>query len=177
MKIMKAVNAIKRIEKHLAGEQYQLKRVTCNDWEFGELHLTYNGYITEISLRAEWQEIDPDIRARKRGPTDEEFTKYALVDYMRQRRLSDKDDSMSDYCAGWFPRNLKQALEALKPPKPKFEVGQRVVVLGTKRTERLGCVGETAVVTQDAQGWFYVRLEASDKRVYSAIKASDLQAA
>ncbi len=66
------------------------------------------------------------------------------------RRIDDIPDSMTDYFPGWYPGNITQMLDNLKPPPPKFAVGALVRGKQNKRAIRHGFAGKVGLVQENS---------------------------
>ena len=70
----------------------------------------------------------------------------AKVSLVHLRRENDHSDLMTDYHAGYFPSNLTQALDAIEPPDPRFELGALVRVKMRKTRRYAHIQGQVGVV-------------------------------
>ena len=64
------------------------------------------------------------------------------------RRVDDHSDIQTDYFAGSFRDNATQMIHAVKPPEPKFKVGDLIEFKDNKRQQRYGQVGVIGIVVE-----------------------------
>lgn len=64
------------------------------------------------------------------------------------RRVDDVSDIQTDYFAGSFRDNATQMIHAVKPPQPKFKLGDLVEFKDNKRQRRYQQVGDVGIVVE-----------------------------
>ena len=64
------------------------------------------------------------------------------------RRVNDHSDPMTDYFAGSHFDNVTQLIHWVKPPEPKFKVGDLVKGKDNKRANRMGYANKLGIVTR-----------------------------
>ena len=79
------------------------------------------------------------------------------------RRVDDHSDSMVDYFAGSFMDNVTQLIHYVKPPEPKFKVGDLVKAKDNKRANRRGFANKIGVVKEPGQ---YMRVHWAGEEWY-----------
>ena len=122
---MKVKTAIKKIEKALG--------VPCR----------YNG--NRFSAEYEGKVIS-FLSNGFRGDEPEALDGEAINFHVRS--LNDVSDPYTDYYAGSFRDNVTQLIHAVKPPEPKFSVGDLVKGKDNKRANRMGYASKLGVVTR-----------------------------
>ena len=130
---MKVRNVIKKVEKALGV------KVNCPEHECGKYWVHYGDKIISWSSNGA-------------GGLDSEATGYHV------RREDDHSDLRTDYFAGYFVDNPTQLIRTVKPPPPKFKVGDLIRFKGNKRAMRHGVANKLAIVTTaDGNGMCCVR--------------------
>lgn len=155
---MKVKSAIKKIETRFKGEEFTLNVDLC-DYEstggrsdLGKLVLLYNDRVVTFDVTIPWDNDEKRCVALREGsviPTKEDFYKYGKVGTIHSRRFDDHSDIMTDYFAGYFPKNVSQALDSLKAPPSKYKVGDLIMFKDNKRMGRWGIAKKLGVITKD----------------------------
>ena len=156
---MKVKSAIKKIETRLKGEEYTLN-VEIDDRDassfgrsdMGKFVLLYKDRVVTFDVSIPWDSKEKrcqDLRDGSVVPTKEDFYEYGKVGSIHSRRFDDHSDLMTDYFAGYFPKNVTQALDSLKAPPSKYKVGDLVMFKNNKRMGRWGVANKIGVITKD----------------------------
>ena len=79
------------------------------------------------------------------------------------RRVDDHSDLHTDYFAGYHLDNITQMIHSVKPPEPKFKLGDLVEFKDNKRQQRYGQAGAFGVVVDVSNCYYKVQIAGSTK--------------
>lgn len=148
---MKIQSAIKKIEKRLEGEDYEMTiEPSGKKGLTGKIVILTQGRVITMDIGHKWNcdKTPEKLKTYQRKATKAEFMKYGYVGTIHSRRENDHTDSMTDYFAGYFPKNLSQCLDSLVPPPSKYTVGAMVQFKDNKRMARWRLVNKIGVITE-----------------------------
>jgi len=174
---MKLQSAIKKIEKRLEGTDYQMtiepsgKKGIC-----GEIVLLTQGRVITMSIGHKWDcdKTPEKLKSYQRKATKAEFMKYGYVGTIHNRRENDHSDSMTDYFAGYFPRNLSQCLDSLVTPPSKYSTGMMIKFKDNKRMNRWNLANKIGVITE-SHGKTYTVLLLEDQKPQNHMAERDIE--
>ena len=126
--------AVKKVEKALG-----MKVELIGNCRYG---VTYEGYVLSWIASRQWK-VDANDKIVKDGPLE--------ASNWHARRVDDHSDSMVDYFAGSYFDNVTQLIHWVKPPEPKFNVGDLVKGKDNKRANRQGYAHKLGVVIRNGR--------------------------
>jgi hypothetical protein len=126
--------AVKKVEKALG-----MKVELIGNCRYG---VTYEGYVLSWMVSRQWK-VDANDKMVKDGPLE--------ASNWHARRVDDHSDSMVDYFAGSYFDNVTQLIHWVKPPEPKFNVGDLVKGKDNKRANRQGYANKLGIVTRNGR--------------------------
>ena len=126
--------AVKKVEKALG-----MKVELIGNTRYG---VTYEGYVLSWIVSRQWK-VDANDKIVKDGPLE--------AHNWHARRVDDHSDSMVDYFAGSYFDNVTQLIHWVKPPEPKFNVGDLVKGKDNKRANRQGYASKLGIVTRNGR--------------------------
>ena len=126
--------AVKKVEKAL-----DRKVELIGNCRYG---VAYDGYILSWRVERRWK-VEND-KIKEDGPLE--------ASNWHARRVDDHSDPMTDYFAGSYFDNVTQLIHWVKPPEPKFKVGDLVKGKDNKRANRMGYASKLGVVTRAGSG-------------------------
>lgn len=174
---MKLQSAIKKIEKRLEGEDYQMTiEQSGKKGLAGEIVILTQGRVITMNIGHNWDCDKTSVRLKtyQRKATKAEFMKYGYVGSIHLRHENDHSDSMTDYFAGYFPKNLSQCLDSLVPPPSKYTVGAMVQFKDNKRMARWRLANKVGVITE-SHGKTYTVLLLEDQKSQNHMAERDMK--
>ena len=137
--------AVKKVEKAL-GVKVEL----IGNCRYG---CVYDGQVLSWLVQRQWK-VEND-KIVKDGPLE--------ACNWHVRRVDDHSDPYTDYFAGSYRDNVTQLIHAVKPPEPKFKVGDLVKAKDNKRANRRGFANKIGVVKEPGQ---YMRVHWAGEEWY-----------
>lgn len=125
--------AVKKVEKAL-GVKVEL----IGNCRYG---CVYDGQVLSWLVQRQWK-VEND-KIVKDGPL--EACNWHI------RRADDHSDPYTDYFAGSYRDNVTQLIHAVKPPEPKFNIGDLVKGKDNKRANRQGYANKLGIVTRNGR--------------------------
>jgi len=147
--------AVKKVEKALG-----MKVELIGNCRYG---VTYEGYVLSWIVSRQWK-VDANDKIVKDGPLE--------ASNWHARRVDDHSDSMVDYFAGSYFDNVTQLIHWVKPPEPKFNVGDLVKGKDNKRANRQGYANKLGIVTRNGR-YMGVKWVGDEKAHWSSYPEND----
>ena len=146
--------AVKKVEKAL-GRKVEL----IGNCRYG---VAYDGYILSWRVERRWK-VEND-KIKEDGPLE--------ASNWHARRVDDHSDPMVDYFAGNYFDNVTRLIHWVKPPEPKFNVGDLVKGKDNKRANRQGYAHKLGIVTRNGR-YMGIKWAGDEKAHWSSYPEND----